>query len=198
MNKPRPPKINREELSKRKADTNNITKLKARLKLFEDERRDGKKPTTYIAFETLAALYGGRLEGHTDEELREAWPSDWGSETLLVPAALINALSSAWFDYQKAPSGKTLGEAFKLEGGGQGKKRIKDIQNTSDKTRNLSYQVELQYLSQSGTSHPISLEDVYANVAEEYKVSDETVRKAHQKYGSFVRRTLKEQGIITK
>ena len=198
MSKPRPPKVNEENLKETKSQTSPITKLKSRFEIFEEMRKKEEIPKTYIAFEAFCALYGGRLEGYTDDELRKSWPKDWDCNTLTLPAVLVQALTSAWVDYQKAPIGKTLGEAFQLEGGGQGKKKIKDTLKTIDKARSLSNQVEINYLSAGETSHSISLEEVYHNVAEENDVSFDTVRKAHLKYGKDTRKELKGRGIILK
>ncbi len=194
MNKPRPPRLDAEKLSKTKVD--DLSKLKSRLAFFEEGRKNKKIPTTYIAMESLSALLGGRIAGYTDEELRACWPKYWGEETLLIPAALIETLSAVWIDYLQAPTGTTLGEAFKLEGGGQGKNKIRDTLKTIDKARSLSHQVELNYLAGDEKSKPISLEEVYVNVSEDNNVSFDTVRKAHQKYGKYTRRELEALGII--
>lgn len=194
MNKPRPPKLDVEKVSKTKPD--NLTQLKSRLEFFENERNNKTLPTTYIALEALSALYGGRLEGYSDDDLRTSWPKEWGDQTISVPAVLIQTLASAWLDYQDAPHGKTLGEAFKLEGGGQGKKKIKDTLKTIDNNRSLSHQVEINYLTGDETSQPISLEEAYVNVSEENSVSFDTVRNAHLKYGKDLRKKLKALGII--
>ena len=58
-------------------------------------------PNSYIAFEGIAALLGGRIEGYSDDELRPSWPESWGSGEVTVPATLLNALSGAWLEYKK-------------------------------------------------------------------------------------------------
>ena len=147
MGKPRPPKVNKENLRKAKSQTSPITKLKSRFELLEELKEKIKLPTSYIALEAFCELYGGRQEGFRDEELREAWPKDWGNETITIPAVLVKALTIAWIDYKEAPSGKTFGESFKLEGGGQGKPKVKDIVKMITKNRALTNEIILNYLS---------------------------------------------------
>ena len=189
MNKPRPPKVNEKKLKKAKSQINPMTQLKSRFEIFEEMRKKEEIPKTYIALEAFCALYGGRLEGYTDDEIRKSWPKDWGSETLTVPAVLVQALTSAWVDYQKAPSGKTLGEAFKLEGGGQGKQKIKDSIKTIFKNRQLNNEVILNYLSVDEKGQSISVDQAISNVSTEKNVSEETGISQSKIRKSLINRT---------
>ena len=54
----------------------------------------------------------------------------WGlppQDRVPVPWWVVQVLTTGWLRYLKADPGVTLGEAFRLEGGGQGKKRYRDV-----------------------------------------------------------------------
>ena len=201
MGKPRPPKVNKENLRKAKSQTSPITKLKSRFELLEELKEKIKLPTSYIALEAFCELYGGRQEGFRDEELREAWPKDWGDETITIPAVLVQALTSAWIDYKEAPSGKTFGESFKLEGGGQGKPKVKDIVKMITKNRVLINEVMINYLSGDEKGQPISIEKAIANVhgSKQEKMrgfSEVTAKKAYTRGKKDLFKKLKDKGIL--
>ena len=201
MSKPRPPKVNKENLRKAKSQTSPITKLKSRFELLEELKEKIKLPTSYIALEAFCELYGGRQEGFRDEELREAWPKDWGNETITIPAVLVQALTSAWIDYKEAPSGKTFGESFKLEGGGQGKPKVKDIVKMITKNRVLTNEVMINYLSGDEKGQPISIEKAIANVhgSKQEKMrgfSEVTAKKAYTRGKKDLFKKLKDKGIL--
>jgi len=201
MSKPRPPKVNEENLKEAKSQTSPITKLKSRFVLLEELKQKIKLPTSYIALEAFCELYGGRLKGYKDEELREAWPKDWGDQTITIPAVLVQALTDAWIDYKEAPSGKTFGESFKLEGGGQGKPKVKDIVKMITKNRVLTNEVMINYLRGDEKRQPISIEKSIANVSgskpEKMRgFSEVTAKKAYTRGKKDLFKKLKDKGIL--
>lgn len=196
MNKPRPPKVNEENLKQAKSQTSQITTLKSRFELLEEHRKEGLLPTSYIAFDALSALFGGLKEGYTYEELHKAWPSDWGKEEMIVPSALVAVLYNGWTEYIASDCKQSLGEVFDLGGGTQGKKKVRDILKTADVNRKLSREVDALYMASGITSEPISIEKAYASIAEKHCLSEDKVRKAHNKFNKKVRKKLNESKII--
>jgi hypothetical protein len=199
MSKPRPPTLNIDALTNLKANTDKIDVLKARLLQFEKLRIEKKLPTTYIAFEALSSLLGGRVEGHSDCELRRAWPECWGDSTVEVPATLLKALTSAWDEYKGATSGRSLGEVFGVEGGGQGRSKMKNKQATRDFHQRLANEVASFYVAAGAAgedAQPISLEEACAHIAQQYSISAELVKKAYAKYNPETLKGLKEKGIL--
>ena len=168
-----------------------LESLKNRFAQLEALRANNELTTTYLAFEGLSALLGGRMEGYSDDELRNSWPSSWGNRTVAVPAALLHALAESWVKYKKSDSGTTLGEAFQLEGGGQGKSRLKDKQATRDQNRKHARDV-VALRWQKG----ISLECAFGEIAERREVSIDTVRAAYKKYGKAIERDAAAVGIL--
>ena len=168
MSKPRPPKLNKDALASLKANADKIDALKARLMQLDELRAKEELTTTFIAFEALSSLLGSRIEGLSDGDLRPAWLESWGDGTVEVPATLLKVLAESWVEYKDAPSGATLGEVFGLEGGGQGRSKIKDTQATRDLHRRLANEVGSRYVAagvagENGEeAKPISLEEAYA------------------------------------
>jgi hypothetical protein len=118
MAKPKPPALDVVQLRRFNAEPSELKALRARLRQLETSLRAKEVPTTYIALDALSAFVRGRLDGHSDTELRETWPSDWGEQTITVPLALLAELARGWENYTEPSNGATLGEAMKLEGGG--------------------------------------------------------------------------------
>jgi hypothetical protein len=145
---------------------------------------------------------GGRIKGFSDGDLRRAWPESWGDSTVMVPAALLKALAEPWIEYKDASSGVTLGEAFGVEGGGQGRAKMKDTQAIRDRDLRLANKVAILYVAagvagkNGNDAQPISLDDAYAQVAELNDCSAETVKKAYAKYNPKTRNRLKGRGIL--
>ena len=144
MSKPRPPSYNPKILEKR------LTVMKVaknRFDILDEHRKKDDLPTSYITLEGLSFFQTSREQGYTDEQLRDAWPDSWGKEEVIVPAALLNTLKTAWLTYRDAPSGTTLGEAFGLEGGGQGKLPAHKLQMNRENRRGIAQQVEGIYIA---------------------------------------------------
>lgn len=79
---------------------------------------------------------------------------------------------------------KKLGEAFNIEGGGQGKRATRNTEKTQNRNRWLSYNVVLLMALAEYEGQPISQDAAFQTVVEEQGEEYETVRKAFQKYGS--------------
>ena len=179
MSKPRPPSYNPKILEKRLTV---MEVAKNRFDILDEHRKKDGLPATYITLEGLSFFQASREQGYTDEQLRDAWPDSWGKEEVIVPAALLNTLMTAWLKYCDAPSGKTLGEAFGLEGGGQGKLPAHKLQMNRENRRGIAQQVEGIYIAGGLSNEPVSEEYAQTTVAEQRGLSFETVSKAHKKY----------------
>ena len=172
MAKPKPPALDVEHLRRFNAEPYALKTLRARLRQLETARKAKEVTTTYIAFEALSAFVGGRSAGHTDAELRETWPSEWGEQTITVPLALLSELAQGWVKYTDPSDAATLGEAMKLEGGGQGSSPVKRRMQTKDRRRKLANAVIIEYLAQGAAGQPISLEASKNIVADKLGAGD--------------------------
>ena len=197
--KKRAPKVSTDALNSWKQDATrdaDLEKLSARLLQFEELRQEQVLSTPFIALEALSALAGASLEGKSEEAVRTTWPEAWGDADIKVPLSLIFALSHAWLSYRNPSSRKSLGEAFSVEGGGQGKAPMKEVLTKLDAARRTANDVELSYLAANTVSHGISLEEAIETIAETRGSTPETVRKHHRKYREQLRAGLEEKGIL--
>lgn len=196
--KPRPPVVSKDNLKEHSDAIGDpeLWQLANRLEEFERLRKAGELNTPFIALEALGALSDGLVSGRSEDQLLSVWPEEWGSETMTAPLALILALQNAWSDYKTAPSGKTLGEAFQIEGGAQGKQPMKSRLAKIDRDRRLSREVEDVYLGAGLEEDPTRLADAIQQVADANELSFETVKDAHKKRHMHIRGKLSELGII--
>lgn len=196
--KARSPVVSRDGLEKHKEALYDpeLLQLTYRLEEFERLRQAKVLNTPFIAMEALAALSSGLLSGRTEDELRGTWPREWGQETITVPLELLLALRGAWTDYKQAPTGTTLGEAFKIEGGEQGRHPMKSKLATIDNARGLAREVEAIYYQVKGEDNPARLEDAIQAVASKHEVSFETVKEAHKKHRDCIRSGLTDVGVL--
>ena len=196
--KPRGPKLSVTGLQNYKdavAD-GELWQLNNRLEILERLRKEEKLNTPFIALEALGALSGGVVSGRTERQLRTVWPSEWGNETITVPLALLLVLSEVWVKYKQPENKLTLGEAFEIEGGGQGKHPMKSILATIDRDRHLANKVEFLYIKKEDDENPLRLEEAITEVADKEGLAFETVGQAHEKYKKYTRTTLTDVGVL--
>lgn len=184
-------KLHKEAISDRE-----LWQLNNRLEELERLRKEGVLNTPFIALEALGALSQGLISGRTEAQLRTVWPKDWGTETVAVPLALLLALHDAWSNYKKAPTGKTLGETFEIEGGKQGKRPMKSKLATIDNARKLASEVEVFYYQIDPEQSDIRLQDVIHAVATKNQVSFETVKEAHKQHRDYIRSVLTDLEVL--
>ena len=196
--KPRGPKLSVKGLQNYKdamADEE-LLQLNNRLAILERLRKEGKLNEPYIALEALGSLSGGVVSGRTERQLRTVWPSEWGNEAITVPLKLLLVLSEVWVKYKQPENKLTLGEAFEIEGGGQGKHPMKSILATIDRDRHLANKVEFLYIKKEDDENPLRLEEAITEVADKEGLAFETVGQAHEKYKKYTRTTLTDVGVL--
>lgn len=196
--KPRGPMVDREALAewKKGVADEEVVSLSFRLETLETMRKAGTLNTRFLALEALGALASARKSGRPEETLRSCWPKDWGDNTLNVPLSLLLALRDGWTDYKNAYSGKSLGEAFKIEGGGQGAQPMKVTLANIDRARALANAVEARYQQIEQELDAISLIEAYTEVAHAHGVSLDTVQNAHKAHAQSIRREMAALGLL--
>lgn len=193
MGKSRAPDIDEDGLARHRAAANkDLSALKNRFLHYEEQRAAEGLSTPFIAFEAIAGLLGAHLEGFSDEQVRTCWPNAWGTSAVSLPASVVMVLAKGWIKYKQPESSQTLGEVFKLEGGGQGKNRATARQAAVDRSRKYANQVVLYYTQQTGVSLEIAIEQV----ALEFGVGVETVQKSYKKHGKSLIAKAQEAGIL--
>lgn len=178
-----------------------LTSISERYAQFEKLRQEGEISTQFIALEAFCSIVGAIREGYSEDEIINACPDAWGTEdeqTVRVPIALLQALAWAWDDYKNADAGITLGEAFGVEGGGQGKQPAKKQQATRDRRRKLAAAVEVEYRAWEKIGRPITQAEAIEFVSENQRVKLSTVEAAFNEYKQEVRDAGLRHGLIKK
>ena len=192
MGKSRAPEIDEDGLKKHRAESTELTTLKNRFLQYEEQRAAKELATPYIAFEAIVGLLGARIEGYSDEDVRACWPDAWGTTTVSMPASVLRELALCWIKYKQPDDGRTLGEVFQLEGGGQGKQKAIARQRSVNLNRSYAIHAALYYTQLLETS----LEASIARTAEDFDVSVDTVQLAYKKYGKSLIAKAQEAGIL--
>ncbi|WP_406736545.1 hypothetical protein [Thioclava sp. GXIMD4215] len=82
---------------------------------------EGSLEKNLVAFELLASMMSAFDAGIPSDEVTGALPVEsWREDLVVVPAALLRTLTASWMKYRSADAGVSVGEAFGLEGRGQG------------------------------------------------------------------------------
>ena len=199
MSKPRPPKVNGErlkEFSERAERRHILDKMADRLEELEGRLMRGETLKTYIAFEGLSGIISARNLGCDDQERRNLWHANWGDASVSVPVALLEEIALGWHSYMRSPQGKTLGEAFGLEGGGQGRSPVKSVVQTADRDFARCRAVITEYVMSSREGEAVSLEVAKERVAEKRNEKLSTIEKAYKKHARRIRSSLDERRLF--
>ncbi len=196
--KKRAPDISTENIAEfnEKFDDLELFRLGCRFEYFEELREKYDIPTTYVALEAIGALAQARSCGRTDQKLKEIWPESWGAESVSLPLGVVLVLSEIWKIYLQDEFGKTMGEAFGIEGSTQGKHQIKSKLATFDRHLVYARDVEILYLGSQNSDAPLSLEAAFDAVATKNGVGLDTIKGAHKKFRDYIRGHLRDLQIL--
>ncbi|KAA9005945.1 hypothetical protein [Histidinibacterium aquaticum] len=162
--------------------------------------KEGEIPDEMASFEILQAIATLYSEhGFTNEAIMEHHPiQQWREEGVMIPVPVLNMLVNAWAKYLEGPSGMTMGEAFNLEGHGQGKKPKRERLQNILRERQLARAAIAAYLG-AGASDAggISKSEAHAIVAERFNVSEDTVKRAHKKWEAHEMERLRVAGAFS-
>ena len=104
---------------------------------------------------------------------------------LEVPWVWIRSLATAFEKYKS--EGGPLGQAFGLEGGGQGKSPIIDKLMQALDERAIARWIWSRVQAARGAGKEIRIEDVVEEAAEKFSKSEETIRRAWKRFGKLER-----------
>lgn len=154
---------------------------------------DSPKQWSISALEALS-LCAHHLHNDTPKNLNQPeWrpPDDL---PITIPFWVVRTLVYGWLRYKSAPAGKTVGECFGLEGGGQGKRPAK--QKWDQQTRDLTAAVNVAMLRHAAirNGERLSLEKAFMEVAEFFDVSPDTIERAWEVYGPQVMKNIEPSG----
>jgi hypothetical protein len=156
-------------------------------------------PKAAIAFEMLHSTFAAFEGGLQHQDISAGYPNKaWREDTVEIPRAWVKELVNGWRKYKEASTGTTVGEAFGLEGGGQGKGPTIRKLAKMNKDIKLSNLVLVEYLYERDQQGRGSWERAIEAVAEHQKISFDTVERAFEKFGKESRQRLEQSGLIVK
>ncbi len=145
----------------------------------------------------MRAFRGGVITVEEANEIHSKRPDQF----VLVPVQYMDAISAHWNKYVNGPSGKSFGEAFGFEGGGQGGQNTRERAKHCIRDLDLAERVVTLRHQHEHAGNPISLNAAYTSVVDEMKIDGkavkyEVVRRAYKHYGKFIIEELKRDGLI--
>ena len=141
---------------------------------------DGKIPTTIVSFEALRTLHNGIENGFTNAAVLSALPKSMGNETIEVPVAVIRSLISSWERYKYSEE-QNLGKSFGLSGSNNSRKPLTrlEIQKTEKYYTQRVFELRMEGMLDG---QKVTVDKAVEQVAEENKVSEQTVKNAYKKH----------------
>ena len=141
---------------------------------------DGKIPTTLVSFEALRTLHNGIENGFTNTAVLSALPKSMGNETIEVPVAVIRSLISSWERYKYSEE-QNLEKSFGLSGNSNSRKPLTrlEIQETEKYYTRRVFELRMEGMLDG---QKVTVDNAVEQVAEENKVSVQTVKNAFKKH----------------
>ena len=145
--------------------------------LFSKAQENPKELAVSASFEALAVI-GGYWRGYGQNPP----PKPDAADMVSVPFWVVETLGAGWVKHiHHAPTGQTLGETLKLEGGGQGQRP--KVQNWKRWFRDLrlAFRVAEKRDAAKRNGAQLSLENAFSEVATEEQSTEDIVRLAWRK-----------------
>lgn len=156
-----------------------------------------KLPSSLVALEMLESVFSSMEEGHQHYEIADAYPNQsWREDTVEVPRDWIRELVNGWKKYKQSEAQATFGEAFGLEGGGQGSQPARHWLEVMNRNSRISNAVLFEYLAERASGKTASWERAYENVAAEEGISLDTVKRASKTMRDDTLNKLTEQFVL--
>jgi hypothetical protein len=154
-------------------------------------------PRTAIALEMMTIALSAFDEGFTHAEIADAYPVEaWRKDTVEVPRAWIRELVDCWRTYKDAPTGTDFGEAFKIDGQGQGRRPVRSDFEAFAKVGRRRNEVVIEYLMARAAGQRPSWNAAIAKVAIAEGVSTDTVKGAMDESRDRILAYLRKIGIL--
>lgn len=149
---------------------------------------------------TLASLEmfsRGLEDGRTTAGEISAYFANSEEETVAIPVSYLKTLGAGWRRYMEGPAGSTLGEAYRIEGGGAGKQKARDrlVQRATDfQLAVLVFGLRKQFQDHG---NPISIEEACGFLANVWtdignEISSERIHLAYKRYGPQLVEEMKD------
>ena len=129
-------------------------------------------------------------EGSLDED----WAGIRPDTPVPVPWWIVAVISERWAEYLGLDGIKTLGQAFDVEGRGQGKHRAVSVRDTE--RDHWGYALEVAYEHETGAARSVT--DAIGTVAERWEKSYDTIHDVWKAHGKVSRAAVKKGVKVSK
>jgi hypothetical protein len=158
---------------------------------------DPDLPKAAVAFEMMQSAFSAFEGGLAHNDIADAYPvAAWRKDTVEIPRALLRVWVEGWAKYKSGNTGSTLGEAFGVEGGGQGRQPVRERMDQINRDIRLSNKVEIEYRSTQADNGNAAWERAFHAVAEDEGVSADTVKRAHKKHKEAKLHRMEYLGLL--
>ena len=191
--KSQPPDDKTEALSEDKLTWNQRATLRAIRHLYDlTTKNSSRRQASTSAFEALFLVHGFWASYASPGEHPDAEHS--ARDEIPVPRWIVDILEQGWARYLYAPKSSSFGEAFGLEGCGQGKQPANRERANYLRDINLARAVAELRNQPFQKGKPLSLEKARKLVAAKADCSEDIVRIAWRKYGRQMKAGLEAWG----
>ncbi len=143
---------------------------------------DSGLPHTAITFEMIQSVLSAFEGGLAHSDIAEGYPvAAWREDNVEIPRAWLRELVVGWQKYKSGPVGSTFGEAFGIDGRGQGKQPVRAKLRQLNNELRLSKLAHVEYRTEQAEGGQGSWERACSEVAASEGVSEDTVKRACKK-----------------
>ena len=140
-------------------------------------------PKAAITLEMMQSALSAFENDLKHKDIAAGYPvTSWSEDTVEIPRAWLKALVEGWAKYKSGNTGSTFGEAFGIEGGGQGKLPVREKLSQLNQDIRLSNKALVEYRARQLEDGRASWNKAYEVVANSEGVSEETVKRACKKH----------------
>ncbi len=158
---------------------------------------DPNLPKAAVVFEMMQSVFSAFEGGLAHNDIADAYPvAAWQKDTVEIPRAWLGVWIEGWTKYKSGNTGSTLGEAFGVEGGGQGKQPVRERIGQINRDIRLSNKVEIEYRSAQADNCKATWEGAFQAVADDEGVSVDTVKRAHKKHKEAKLQRMEYLGLL--
>lgn len=144
---------------------------------------DSGLPHTAITFEMIQSVLSAFEGGLVHDDVMHGYPvtTTWREDTVEIPREWLRVLVKGWEKYKSGPVGSSFGEAFGIDGSGQGNQPVRAQLRQLKKDIRHSNEAIVEYLAERAEGGQGSWDRAHGKVAASEGVKKDTVKRASEK-----------------
>lgn len=157
-------------------------------------------PRAAISLEMMQSVSSAFEAGLRHSDVSSGYPvKEWRDDTVEIPREWLSDMVEGWKKYKESPTGSNFGEAFRIEGGAQGRKPVREKLQRLNQELRLSNSALVEYLLEIANGGKASWERAFGNVVKGGAgVSEGTVKRASEKHRKRFLRVATDLGLISR